>query len=89
MKVIFIEQASGTTLWSEDLPSLYTGRGCLSTDPYRQKNSKRRATWWISRIVPDDIGVTYAYVEPSNERALRRMRRRTARLMAARLRVAR
>lgn len=78
MRVRFLEQASGTRLWEETRNALYRGR--FTTHPYVQQNSKRRAEWWISRLDDSDPnGVVIAFVEPANERAVRRMKRRMKR----------
>lgn len=84
MKVRFVEQSSGVVLWSEERASVYSGR--YNSPPYVQLNSKRLATWWISRIDDTDPGgLVLAYVEPSNERATRRMLRRRDRLHQAKV----
>jgi len=82
MIVCFVETRSGVELWREERSSIYSALCSVDYNVVVQKNSRRRAEWFVTRIEPcGSDGVETAFVEPSNKLALRRNMRRAERAL--------
>lgn len=81
MIVRFVETRSSVELWREERSAVYSASRCVDYNVVVQKNSRRRAEWFVARIeLHGSDGVETAFVEPSNKLALRRVRRRAERI---------